>query len=490
MKIEKAPPGAKRLIESLRNLGYECSTAIADLIDNSLSADATEIDVDMNAAGETPAHVLIADNGKGMDRSELSEAMRYGALQEYSTEDLGKYGLGLKTASLSQCGKLTVGSKPESKRGTKPRRTVKRWDLHHVFKVNDWDLMTLEIEELKDWERRCLDHETASEHGTVVLWTELEESLALLSTEDPRRRERFLAFLIEEVSAHLSMVFHRFMQGSVHGRRRVKIRVCGQELSAWDPFCRDEKTRELGILRSSVSVDENQEDSAKDKITLSPFILPKENEFSTAEVWKKAAGPKGWNFQQGFYFYRNNRLLQAGGWSNLRAPDEHTKLLRVAVDFPGGLDKACALNVTKMRARIPAEVREEVKNSVSRWAKTARERYDKASRNGGTSSKPSPSAGQSRSNTLASVNVGAVTLSVSNAQGHSITISKGGRPGALRLVIPHSHDCAEVFKSSVAGNSNKSLCFTLFGLLEAIVEKRLDPRKVPLESLRKLLRRL
>lgn len=489
MKIEKTPPGARRLIESLRNLGYECSTAIADLIDNSLSADATEIDVEINASGESPAHILIADNGRGMDRDDLTEAMRYGSLQEYSSDDLGKYGLGLKTASLSQCSKLTVGSKPEPKRGTRPRKMVKRWDLSHLFKVNDWDLMTLELDELKEWERRSLDHDTASDHGTVVLWTELEEGLALLSTEDAKRRERFLAFLIDEVSAHLSMVFHRFIQGSIHGRRKVKIRVCEQELAPWDPFCKEEKTRELTIHRASVSVDENAENSKKDKITLSPCILPKESEFSNSESWKKAAGPKGWNSQQGFYFYRNNRLLQAGGWSNLRAPDEHTKLLRVAVDFPGELDKSCALNVTKMRARIPAEIREEVKNSVSKWAKTARERYDRGPKGGGGSSK-TPASNPTKPSTLSSVNVGAVTLSVSNTQNHSITAAKGGRPGGLKLVIPHSHDCAEIFKASVAGNSNKSLCYTLFGLLEAIVEKRIDPKKIPLESLRRLIRRI
>lgn len=234
MKIEKAPPGARRLIESLRNLGYECSTAIADLIDNSLSADATEIDVEINASGDAPAHILIVDNGRGMDREELTEGMRYGSLQEYSSDDLGKYGLGLKTASLSQCSKLTVASKPAPKRGTKPRRIIKRWDLNHVFKVNDWDLMTLENDELKEWELRALDHDTAKDHGTAVLWSELEEGLALLSTEDAKRRERELAFLIEEISAHLSMVFHRFIQGT-QGRRRVKIQVCEVELTPWDP---------------------------------------------------------------------------------------------------------------------------------------------------------------------------------------------------------------------------------------------------------------
>ena len=290
---------------------------------------------------------------------------------------LASTGLGLKTASLSQCRVLTVASKAKARRNKRPRRALMRWDLDYVYKTDDWDLLAPTDDELPAWEQEALANPLAKENGTVALWTGLEEVLPLLSSDDVRVRERFLARLIEEVGEHLRMVFHRFMEGSITGRKKLNISVCGQKLEPWDPFCRDQKTRELDILRQDVAGRNRAGEAMSGRVTISPFILPREDEFSSPQRWKAAAGPRNWNQQQGFYFYRNNRLLQAGGWSFLRAVDEHTKLLRVAVHFTGELDQSFSLNVTKMRARIPAEIRESVSGAVSKWVKTARERYDR-----------------------------------------------------------------------------------------------------------------
>jgi hypothetical protein len=333
MKSVKAPPGAKRLIESLRNLGYECSTAIADLIDNSLAADASEISVEIfPRAGSIPAHIVIADNGRGMDADKLVQAMRYGAFQEYSEEDLGKYGLGLKTASLSQCTELTVASRPAKSRGGRAARNVAIWDLAHVYKTDDWDLLTPSFGELSGWKKKAIEQAVNRERGTVVLWSGLEEVHPLLCSTSSGSRDRYLAQLIDEVGSHLSMVFHRFMQGVSQDRPKVRMSVCGTPLKPWDPFCSQEDTKALDIFKQSVTVPGS--DSKKATVTMKPYILPREDEFSSREAWKEASGPRSWNSQQGFYFYRNNRLLQAGSWSYLRTPDEHTKLLRVAVNFP------------------------------------------------------------------------------------------------------------------------------------------------------------
>jgi hypothetical protein len=378
MKVLKTNPGAKRLIESLRNMGYDCSTAIADLVDNSIAAQASEIHIDIILKqNSSPAAVVIADNGNGMDRDKLHEAMRFGAYQEYSAGDLGKYGLGLKTASLSQCRTLTVSSKAKSGKDTRPHRNYMRWDIDHVYETDDWDLLVLSDNELKPWEGEILNHKTADEHGTVVLWTNMQEALPMLSDEDAREREKFLAHLIDEVSNHLRMIFHRFMQGSVTGRHKLNIYVCGELLVPWDPFCRNEKTKELDIMNLPIISLQPDGSKIKDKVSISPFVLPREEEFSSATAWKDASGPKNWNQQQGFYFYRNNRMLQAGGWSRLRSVDEHTKLLRVAVDFSSELDRSFQINITKMRAKVPDEIREKVSSHVSTWAKIARTRYDK-----------------------------------------------------------------------------------------------------------------
>lgn len=135
MKTIIITPGAKRLMGSLRNIGYDCSTAIADLVDNSITARASEVHIDIIPKnGNDPAAIVISDNGNGMSKEELQEAMRLGSEQSYEDTALGKYGLGLKTASLSQCHCLTVSSKGKPLNGSRPRRNCVRWDLDYIYK--------------------------------------------------------------------------------------------------------------------------------------------------------------------------------------------------------------------------------------------------------------------------------------------------------------------------------------------------------------------
>lgn len=495
MKSVKAPPGAKRLIESLRNLGYECSTAIADLIDNSLAADASEINVEIVArSGDIPAHIIIADNGKAMDQEKLFESMRFGAFQEYSEEDLGKYGLGLKTASLSQCTVLTVSSRPAKSRGGRASKTIARWDLKHVYKTDDWDLLTPASSELEDWERQALDQAASRSRGTIVLWCGLDEAHPLLCSGSSASRDRYLAQLIADVSDHLRMVFHRFMQGIIQDRPRVKLTVAGTELIPWDPFCTSEKTAQLDIVKQQVYVPGDQSGSKKVAVTMKPYILPREDEFSSREAWKEASGPSSWNHQQGFYFYRNHRLLQAGGWSNLRTIDEHMKLLRVAVNFPGSLDKAFALNITKMRAHVPAEIREETRNSISKWVKAARTRYDRGTnkQQAGASRSTAKAELQAASSRApaspASIKLGGMNFSLSNAP--SRTLSVTGNGNGLNVAIPQAHECAAMFDRMNGRKGDLTrLCLALVCLLEAVNQHRVRTADIPVQTVRRLLRK-
>ncbi|MDP9191025.1 MAG: ATP-binding protein [Acidobacteriota bacterium] len=496
MKSVKATPGAKRLIESLRNMGYECNTAIADLIDNSIAAGASEIHVEIfSQQGSRPPAIVIADNGRGMDRDAMHEAMRFGTFQEYSADDLGKYGLGLKTASLSQCRTLTVSSKPKALRDKRPRRNHMRWDIDYVYGTDDWDLLAPSADELERWEAEALNHDVARDNGTVVLWTGLEEALPLLSAHEVRAREKFLATLIDEVSEHLRMVFHRFMQGAVRGRRKLNLYVCGEKLEPWDPFCRDEKTRELEIVSLPVNVPRADGSERVENVTVSPFILPREDEFSSREAWKGASGIRNWNQQQGFYFYRNNRLLQGGGWSWLRAVDEHTKLLRVAVDFSSDLDRAFAINITKMKARIPAEIRDRVDSQVSTWAKTARERYDRKpsggrSQTARTSANGATTEARRGSETPPRVTVGPLVFLQNNAPGLRLTIAAGSK-GQIKVLVPRNHELASAIFSARTGDSSelRKLCVAAISVLEAVYERRMQVDRIPIAALKKALLR-
>ena len=498
MKVLKANPGAKRLIESLRNMGYDCSTAVADLVDNSIVANASEIRIDIIPKdGPQPAAIVISDNGKGMDRGQLHEAMRFGAFQEYAPDDLGRYGLGLKTASLSQCRTLTISSKPKSARNTRSTRHCMRWDVDHVYETDDWDLLVPSDSELEKWEKEILNNGISHDNGTVVLWTNLDEALPLLSSADAREREKFLAQLILEISAHLRMVFHRFMQGAVPGRRKLDIYVCGERLLPWDPFCRSEKTRELDIVKLPVVSTDLDGSKLRGTITISPFILPSEEEFSSPVVWRDASGPKGWNQQQGFYFYRNGRLLQAGGWSYLRSVDEHTKLLRVAVDFSNDLDASFSINITKMRAKIPAEIKDKLGNLVGTWSGQARKRYEKRIRSQGKSVparyEPPTNLKENREEkkAVSSVTVGPLIFSPNDKSAKGLVINENKKTGQIEILVPQSHDLSSIFtlKGGSEGELRK-LCLAMLTILEAVSNKKVKWNRIPVEILKKIYRRL
>lgn len=485
------------MIESLRNVGYDCSTAIADLVDNSIVANASEIRIDIfPKQGSQPAAIVISDNGKGMDRDELHEAMRFGAFQEYAPDDLGRYGLGLKTASLSQCRTLTITSKPKAARNTRSIRHCMRWDVDHVYETDDWDLLVPSDSELEKWEKEILNDGISHDYGTVVLWTNLDEALPLLSSADAREREKFLAQLIIEISAHLRMVFHRFMQGAVSGRRKLDIYVCGEKLLPWDPFCRGEKTRELDIVKLPVISIDLDGSKLRGNVTISPFILPRENEFSSPAAWKDASGPRGWNQQQGFYFYRNGRLLQAGGWSYLRTPDEHTKLLRVAVDFSSDLDAAFSINITKMRSKIPAEIRDKLSSLVGNWSGQARTRYDrKTSSQGKGVSRYEPSSPvketRQEQEVISSVTVGSLIFSPNNTPAKGLVINENKKTGQIEILVPQSHDLSTIFK--LKGDSEgelRKLCLAMLTILEAVSNKKVKLNRIPMETLKKIYRRL
>ncbi|MBY3986972.1 ATP-binding protein [Rhodococcus fascians] len=357
-------PSAARLTESLRDIGYDFCSAIADLVDNSIAAGANDIDVVVEFAGAASL-VYVRDNGEGMRPNGISEALRFGSRRSYSSGDLGRYGLGLKTASLSQCRSLTVLS----------RRTLERPTVH--AKVLDLDL----IAEFDDWlvveagstsnVRRCkglLKDNT----GTVVLWEKLDRVVPEANASGAWASRRFER-LIEKTGAHLSMVFHRFLEGSL-GRAPVSIQVNGVKMSPWNPFAVSESgTVELGEERFELASGD-----FCGTVRLNRYILPNRDKFSAPGEFDRMSGPLKWNRQQGIYVYRSNRLVQWGGWAGLRSIDEHTKLARASLDFDTDLDTAFNINVSKMRVSIPPQLKVMIERSVAELASLASDSYRKS----------------------------------------------------------------------------------------------------------------
>jgi hypothetical protein len=349
-------------MDSLRDIGYELPAAVADLVDNSVDADATRVDITASFEGED-SWIRIADDGTGMPTNRLNEAMRYGTEREYNDAELGKFGLGLKTASLSQCRRLTVATR------TNPSRReieIRRWDLDHVLEADVWELIRLSPYEVRPEQIDPLQDGP----GTVVMWEALDR---ILHYKQPfgRAAETGLASICREIEEHLAMVFHRFLARRAGRSLPLTITVQGNPIDAWDPFARGEKATQK-LDRETITF---RHDGRTYNIRVRPFILPNQLQFSTTRAWEMASGPKKWNRQQGFYFYRGGRMIQSGGWNRLRTPDEHTKLARIAVDIPRAADQAFGINVSKMRVLIPSELRPELRAIASAVARQAQQAY-------------------------------------------------------------------------------------------------------------------
>ncbi|QNN55561.1 ATP-binding protein [Diaphorobacter ruginosibacter] len=362
------------MIRSQRDLGYEFAAAVADLIDNSIEAKASTVRVNVDWLGAATT-VTIADNGEGMSPEQLREALRFGSERDYDDADLGKFGLGLKTASLSQCLRLTVATRRNPNRAD---ITAYCWDVEHVEAINRWEILPVKTSTLPP---QALSHlkETT---GTVVIWERLDRILGYKYPSGEHAKKHLFA-VTREMEEHASMVFHRFLAGEVRGKR-LAIYVNENKLVPWDPFARSEV--ETKVLESNAfPVDGSK---GRSVVIVEPYVLPPEAKFSTKEAHIRSAGPRKWNMQQGFYIYRADRMIQSGGWCGLRVVDEHRKLSRIAVSFNPKLDEEFEINVPKMRVALPSEIRAE----IERWTKPAVKMAEDIYRTGNTR-KPQPVAG-------------------------------------------------------------------------------------------------
>lgn len=354
-------PSAKRLISSMRDLGYEFSDAVAEIVDNSIQAGANVIQVNLHFDGYD-SYLTVLDNGVGMTPAEIREAMRFGSMRDYEQDDLGKFGLGLKTSSLSQCDSLTVSSRNSQK---KVQVHSYSWDMDHVNKVDQWEILPVEIDELLN---PVVEH-LYSTTGTAVTWEKLNR---LLNFQDPTggRAENDIKKLTQDLKVSLGATFHRYLTGEQRSKK-VMIFVNGDLVESWDPFCRTEKnTVELESFTIPISMD-----GKKGLVKFRPFVLPAQSQFSSSSAHLRAGGPAKWNKQQGFYIYRAGRLLQSGGWCGLRTSDEHSKLARVLVEIPAGFDDLFKVNISKMKINFPREMREETMHKLAPTLKKANDSY-------------------------------------------------------------------------------------------------------------------
>ena len=336
-------PGASAMIESLRAYGYSLNSAIADLLDNSITAHANNIWIHMHWEGDN-SWLAIIDDGCGMDEDDLINAMRPGSqnpLDERTEDDLGRFGLGLKTASFSQCRSLTVGSLVNG-----GKINYRRWDLDYVGKHNEWRLLKIP----RSGSERLFTKLEELEHGSIVLLEHMDRICEGQDKADESYRRKFME-RISSLQLHLSMVFHRFIEG----RNGLNIYINGVDeahrISPWDPF-----------LSNHIATQKQPSERKKfhdGVVEVEGYVLPHKDKLSPTEH-EKAAGPNGWNDQQGFYVYRNKRLLVAGSWLGLGGrrhgwtKEEHYKLARIKIDIPNSMDSIWQIDVKKSTAVPPS----------------------------------------------------------------------------------------------------------------------------------------
>ncbi|WP_245906198.1 ATP-binding protein [Mycolicibacterium palauense] len=373
-RMASVTPSAARLTDSLRDIGYDFSSAVADLVDNSITADATQVNVLIEFDGEA-SRVFISDNGRGMTINGLTEAMRFGSRREYGTGDLGRYGLGLKTASLSQGRCLTVVTRSSSGRRLIQTRQL---DLDLIAEYDDWLIIDPYRTSAIDRARNLLEDVP----GTVVLWEKLDRVVPSKNASGGWARRRFET-LQQKTADHLAMVFHKFLGGEV-GKERLVITVNGQKLLPWDPFARSE----LGTQELVQQVFEIEHGDAAGQVTLRRFVLPGRDQFSSAAEFERMSGPLKWNRQQGLYTYRAGRLVQWGGWAGVRSIDEHTKLARASLEFDTDLDDAFNINVAKMRVAVPSQLRHMIERPINEVCSLADDLYRKSSKPRGERDRP------------------------------------------------------------------------------------------------------
>jgi hypothetical protein len=346
MITESLPPDPQ-LFDSMRAVGYSLPTALADIIDNSVSAEATKVQVMFDANVMEP-FVYVIDNGRGMDGNEARISMQLagtGSATMRSSGDLGRFGLGLKTASLSQCRRLTVATKKDGE------VSVLQWDLVHLSVSRSWDLIVLDAQEASDLPGFAGLREM--EHGTLVVWQDLDRVAAQMKDFG-----RLLDSQMIEAATHLSLVFHRFLSGD--GHPRVEIAVNSIDLAPADPFLEKSHGTQPSLVESI--------DVAGTKITVQAFTLPFTSRM-TARERKKATANGDLRESQGFYIYRAGRLVIWGTWFRLIARADMSKLTRVKVDIPNSLDSLWSLDIKKSSAAPPAIVRERLASLATTFVK-------------------------------------------------------------------------------------------------------------------------
>lgn len=334
-RLEELVPDARRVVEGLRDTGYQFNTAVADVVDNSIAAEAKNIHILLKQDFRGNITLRIYDDGTGMSESDLLNAMRYGARARPSKASLGKFGLGLKTASTAFCRRLVVTSR--NKANADLNTAV--WDLDHVKETGKWEIS---IGKSSEAEVKMFDELLANTAGTVVMWDKVDRVVkSYKNSSGPAAKKAFERIIDgpQGLRQHLATVYQRFLDTRDKRASTLRITLNNIPVEPWDPFCVAESKNE-----GEENIPVEMPDGGVANFTIKAFILPRKEEFSSEDAWKKA---RLGNPTQGIYVYRENRLIHGPDYLGLFTKEPHFSLLRVEFSFDHRLDEAFQIDIKK-----------------------------------------------------------------------------------------------------------------------------------------------
>jgi hypothetical protein len=364
-------PTPSRLVEGLRDTGYSLKASFADIVDNSIAADATKIDIQIYQEIDGRLRVVISDNGDGMDLPTLLNAMRYGSPKRESPKSLGKFGMGLKTASTAFCRKLTVLSKQnEALHG-------RTWDIDEIIRLDQWKLLTPNYDNYEE-DIETLSNLSNGGSGTVIIWEEVDR---LLVFSNKNAIVKAMNGIITEITDHLSSTFGKFLDKDNAEVTNVDIMVNGVLLEGWTPsgeWLNANGEKRVTIQSKNIDVEMVEDGLQRDEsFELKGIILPNKSQLTEEELKQLRYG----NDNQGFYIYREGRLIIGGGWPHrLFTKEPHLNLLRVELNFNHELDDYFGIDIRKTRIIFPQSLRERIKTYLAPYRNEANQRYRQGSK--------------------------------------------------------------------------------------------------------------
>lgn len=352
-------PDPERIVTGLRDTGYNFNTAVADIIDNSIAAHATKVNVEVVMDPDMNVRVYFSDNGCGMDLDGLKNAMKYGSRERSEKNSLGKFGLGLKTASTAFCRQFSLVSRT----GEGTLRKV-RWDLDYIARRGAW---LLQFPAIEADEEELLGQTAGNGSGTLLVWDKVDRLI-----KDYKQRssaEKALGKTLDALRFHLSMVFQRYLDPSFTDVANVGITVNGQQLAPWDPFCLSEPRTEM-LQERDMPVE--LPDGTTAHFRIAAYIIPKRGEYSSAQAEENAHLS---NDFQGIYVYRENRLIHSGDWFGFLKKEPHFTLLRIEFAFDYMMDELLSVDIKKSRILLIGELADFIMGFLGAPRREAERRY-------------------------------------------------------------------------------------------------------------------